>query len=157
MPASVGGTTAPLYLALFPLSWNPGAGVNFYFSTLDPTNFNDPNEGSFYNWKVEDILAGRTPTCLCAILTYRDLGVATLTCTLSGYDQNAKVPVSVSQTITIGTVAATGILCTTTPDVLGISLTAMNLQFSVTRAANGGPVSIVKVRLEGRVETTPYA
>ncbi len=152
MPASVGGTPAPLYLALFPLEWNPGAGLSFYFSTFDPTNFNDPNMGSFYNWKVEDVLAGRTPTINRVIISYRDLGVATITVTLTGTDDSAAVVTS-TQGITIGTVAASGRICS---QVVGISLTGQNLQLSVQRAAGAGPVSITKVRMEGRVELTVY-
>jgi hypothetical protein len=54
----------------------------------------------------------------------------------------------------IGSVAATRKLYTV---LVGLELSAMNLQLSISRAANAGPVSIVKVRLEGRVEMTAYA
>jgi GTPase len=155
MPGSNGGTTAPLNLLLIPVTDNTHIiNLNGLMFTFDPTNFNDPGEPSSYSWKVEEVAAGRTPSCTRQILMYRDLGVATITGTLSGYDQNAQATVSNSETFSIGTVAATQKLCTT---VRGLSLTAQNLQYSIVRAANAGPVSIVKLRLEGRVEMTAYA
>jgi hypothetical protein len=157
MPASNGGTNAPLNLLLIPVSV---IGVPFVtrgsMQTFDPTNFNDPSEPSSYFYKVEEVAAGRTPTCSRQIIMYRDLGVATITATLTGYNQNVSdtTPTTNSETFTIGTVAATQKLCTI---VRGLSLTAQNLQYSIARGANAGPVSIVKVRLEGRVEMTAYA
>jgi hypothetical protein len=155
MPASNGGTNAPLNLLLIPASQ-----IGFPFITdgrmftFDPTNFNDPSEPSSYSWKVEEVAAGRTPTCSRQMIMYRDLGAATITASISGYDQNAQTPLTASETFSIGTVAATQKLCTI---VRGLTLTAQNLQYSVVRSANAGPVSIVKVRLEGRVEMTAYA
>jgi hypothetical protein len=157
MPASNGGTNAPLNLLLIPVSV---IGVPFVtrgsMQTFDPTNFNDPSEPSSYFWKVEEVAAGRTPSCTRQMITYRDLGVATIVATLTGYNQNVSDtnPDSNSETFSIGTVGATKKLCTI---VRGLSLSAQNLQYSVVRAANAGPVSIVKVRLEGRVEMTAYA
>jgi hypothetical protein len=151
---SNGGMSNPLNMLLIP----GNVGFNFSFYTLDPTNFNDPNSGSFYNWKVEDVIEGRTPTVSRVILSYRDLGVATITVTLSGVvgmtdALQPDTPKSATATIQIGTANATGKLCTV---VLGMNFTAANLQLSVQRAANAGPVSITKARLEGRVETTVY-
>jgi len=59
-----------------------------------------------------------------------------------------------SETFTIGTVAATQKLAVA---LRGLSLTAQNLQYTITRGGDAGPVSITKVRLEGRVELTAYA
>jgi hypothetical protein len=153
MAASNGGTSAPLALFLLPI------GASFY--QFDVTNFNDLNQGSFYFWKVEEVIAGRTATCSRPIITYRDLGVATISVTLSGsvVDQadqtgKAQTDVSVTTPLVIGSIAATQKLYTV---LVGLELTAMNLQLSITRAANAGPVSIVKVRLEGQVERTAYA
>jgi hypothetical protein len=154
MPASNGGTSAPLNLFLIAVSQPTGVIISGLMFTFDTTNFNSASEPSFYNYKVEEIIAGRTPTCSRQIITYRDLGVATITCTLSGYDQNAQATVSNAETFQIGTVAATGKLCSI---VRGVSLTAQNLQYTITRAANAGPVSIIKTRLEGRVEASAYA
>jgi hypothetical protein len=147
---SNGGMSAPLGLLLIPCQQFATQEV----LAFDLTNFNDNSFGSFYNWKVEEIAAGRTPSCTRQIIIYRDIGVANITATLSGYDQNAQTTVSNSELFTIGTLAATQKLCTV---VRGLSLTAQNLQYTVTRTGGAGPVSIVKVGLEGRVEMTAYA
>lgn len=117
--------------------------------TFDPTNFNDPNSGSFYNYKVEDIICGRQPTINRIFISHRDLGLATITLTITGNDDSKNV-ISNSTTIALGTVAASGRIVTTVWDQ--ISFTCQNPQISITRAANGGPVSITKLRVEGRVE-----
>lgn len=151
MPASNGGTALPLSLALYPVAGSTGNPIFYFFDT---TNFNDPNVGGFYFWKVEPIIEGRTPTCNKQIITYRDLGQVSVTCILSGFDQNAQSTVMVSQSVKLGTVAATGKVCTTPPSLLALNLSAMNLQFNVVRTAGAGPLSIIKVRLEGTVEFT---
>lgn len=153
---SNGGIPAPLNQFLIPAMIQTN---QFSFYTLDPTNFNDPNSGSFYNWKVEDGIAGRTLTVNRVILSYRDLGLAKIMVALTGVTgpndpTQPNTPVSsISPLTTIGTSNATGRICTL---VLGLSLSAANQQLSVIRAANGGPVSITKARLEGKVETTTY-
>jgi hypothetical protein len=147
--ASNGGMSIPLNLFLIPAENFSGLSVIW---TFDTTDFNDIAFGSFYSWKVEDVLAGRTPTISRVIISYRDLGVATLTATLTGTDDAANVITS-TQDIQIGTVAASGRICS---QLVGIALTGQNLQLSVERLANGGPVSITKVRMEGRVEMTVY-
>jgi hypothetical protein len=148
MPPSNGGTTTPLNEALYPISAVSGA----YFYKFDVNNFNDALAQSFYSWKIEDVIAGRTPTINRVIISYRDLGVATITVTLSGTN-DAGDAVNSSQPVDIGSTAATGTIKTV---LVGISLTAQNLQLSVTRAKNAGPVSITKVRMEGKVEITTY-
>jgi hypothetical protein len=146
---SNGGYVGPLNLLLIPAQ-------NFTtatFYTLDPTNFNDPSSPSSYSWKVEDVIAGRTPTISRVIISHRDLGVATITMTLSGTDDFGAI-VSSSTPVTLGTVAASGKIIT---QVIGLAQTGQNLQLSVFREANAGPVSITKIRMEGRVDTKPYA
>lgn len=151
---SNGGTSQPLDMILIPATIPVIQGVMY---TFDPTNFNDVNSGSFYNFKVEDVIAGRTPTVRRVIVSYRDLGVAKIMISLTGVigtnDPNQpNTPVTVlSPLTTIGTVNATQKICTV---VIGVTLSAANIQPSVIRSANGGPVSITKVRLEGNVETT---
>lgn len=151
---SNGGTGAPLNLLLIPCQqFNTQVVLAF-----DTTNFNDLSNQSFYFYKVEEVAQGRTPSCTRQVITYRDLGVATLKATLVGYNQNTSDPnnqvVSGFEIFTIGSAAATGRLCTI---VRGLTLTAQNLQYQLTRDAAAGPVSIVKVRLEGEVELTEYA
>jgi hypothetical protein len=147
---SNGGISAPIGELLIPVT-------NYTFPIVlhfDVTTFDDPSNGGFYGYKVEEIAAGRTPTCSRQIIQYRDLGVATVTATLSGYDQNAQTEINASETFTIGTVAATHQICTI---VRGLTFTAQNLQYSLFRAPGAGPWSIIKVRLEGRVELTAYS
>lgn len=145
--ASNGGIPAPLNLWLLPSFISGGQ-----FWTLDPTNFNDSTQASSYSWKVEDIIPGRQGTINRVIISYRDLGVATITVTLSG-SNDAQAPVSVSQDVSIGTVGANGKIKTV---LVGISLSALNLQLTIFRANNAGPVSLTKIRLEGEVEATTY-
>lgn len=149
MPASNGGTPKPLNLALYPISTN---NQHFNIYTFDPTNFNDPSMSSFYSYKVEDILAGRTGTINRVIISYRDLGPASLIINLSGTNDQQQA-VNVTETVTIGNTLPLGIIMT---KIVGIALTAQNLQLTLVRPANGGPVSITKVRMEGKVETTTY-
>jgi hypothetical protein len=146
MPPSNGGTTKPLNLALYPTSLN----TNFF--KFDMTNFNDTVSGAFYIFKTEDVICGRTGTISRVIISYRDLGVATITIVLVGTNDQQAI-VSSSEPMTIGTVAASKAIVT---QIIGISLTAQNLSLSITRDPNAGPVSITKVRMEGRVETTVY-
>lgn len=145
---SNGGTSQPLNLLIIPAQ-NFNVPVLW---TLDPTSFDDPALGGFYNWKVEDVIAGRTPTVNRVIVSYRNLGVATFTLTLTGTDDSGNT-VTNSVPVTVGTVAATQRICTT---VVGLTLTGQNIQPSVSRSPGSGPLSITKLRLEGKVETTVY-
>jgi len=152
---SNGGTGAPLNMLLIPANQFETQSV-FTFDTFD---FNDEALGSFYNYKVEEIVPGRTPTCNRQIITYRDFGIATLTATLQGTISpvgSANTPIldSISETFQIGTAGATERYFTITR---GLTLTAQNLQYILTRQPNGGTVSIARTRLEGRVELTPYS
>jgi IPT/TIG domain len=152
---SHGGTSTPLGFLIFPVTQF----VTPIVMVLDPTNFNEISNGSFYSYKVEEVAAGRTPTCSRQIITYRDLGIATITATLSGSLSPvgaANTPQTTSQTETfqIGTAGATQSLFSI---VRGLNLSAQNLQYTITRQPDAGPVSIIKTRLEGRVELTAYA
>jgi hypothetical protein len=145
---SNGGMLAPLNILAIPCTLF----LNPVVLTLDPTNFDDQANGSTYSWKVEDVIAGRQPTINRVIISYRDLGVATITVTLSGNDDSGNA-LSINQVATIGTVAGSKKILSV---VLGLALTAQNLQLNVTRPPAGGPVSITKVRMEGKVEMTTY-
>ena len=146
--ASNGGIPALLNLWLFP-SLIGGDGI---FWTLDPTNFNDTLEGSNYSWKVEDVIAGRTPTINRLIISYKDLGVVATTVLISGTDDSQN-PVLFQEAVTLGTVGAPGTIKTS---VVGVNLTGQNLQLTIVRAANAGPLCITKIRMEGKVEMTTY-
>jgi hypothetical protein len=152
MPASNGGLTKPLGFALYPVSSATGQGQMFF---CDPTNFNDPNSASFYTYKVEDVIAGRTPSVGCIIISYTDLGVASLTWNISGTTDQGKA-VNETGTISIGNTVPLGIILTQIVRFNPV-FTAQNIQLTLIRAAGAGPVSITKVRMEGRVEKTVYA
>jgi hypothetical protein len=146
---SNGGTQQPLNLFLIlGLDFNTAA-----IWTLDPTNFDDLAIGGFYAWKVEDVIAGRTPTVGRIIISYRNFGVAKFTLALTGTDDSGNT-VNNSTPVTVGTSAASGRICS---KVIGLALTGQNLQVLVSRTPASGPLSITKVRLEGRVETTVLA
>jgi hypothetical protein len=158
MPASNGGTALPLNLALYPMMV---AGVSNALFKFDTTNFADQNNPSVYNWKDEDGICGRNPTIGRVLLSVRDLGTAQIILTLSGTNDSQAV-VSSSVTYSIGTILVTGEIITYS--VIGLTLTAQNLQLNITRPTTispsgipNGAVSITKVRMEGRIETTPYA
>jgi len=145
--ASNGGINAPLNLWILP-TFVPGD-----FFTLDVSDFNDPLKPSFYTWKIEDIIAGRTGTINRLIVSYKDLGEVTVQWTLSGTNDAGEVVSNSTGDYVMGSVAADGKIKTCLP---GISLTAQNLQLRVDRAADAGPLCITKIRMEGRVETTKY-
>jgi hypothetical protein len=142
--ASNGGTSAPLNLFLIPAS----PGLSPFIYAFDPTSFDDPNNGSFYEWKSESITDGRSITVNRAFITYRDLGPATITLSLIATNDSGVV-VTTSTTVPLGTAAASGKLCTT-PNI-GISNSGNVINARIDRAAGAGPVSIVKLRLEGQV------
>jgi len=153
MTQSLGGVSQNSRLSLFPM-FNPYTGqVGFY--AFDPSKgFNDPTDGSYYNWKVEDVITGRTPTIGRLIVTYRDLGPVQVVWTLTGMN-DAGLPQTVSTpTMTLGTPAMTQRLVTI---LIGLQLTAQNLQLSVQRAAGAGAISIVRVTLCGRIESQEFA
>ena len=152
---SNGGLSTPLNILLFPAPFFSEQVVGM----LDTTNFNDESNGSFYSYKVEEVIAGATISCTRQLITYRDLGLCTLTATLSGTMSpvgaaNTPFGISQSETFVIGTPEITGRLFTI---IRGLALTGQDLQYTITRQPNAGPVSIVKTKLLGKVESTPLA
>lgn len=113
--------------------------------------FNDPNNGSVYFYKIEEVAPGKTPTVNSLILIYRDLGFASITFNLTGTNDLQQVVNATTGPLVIGNFTPTGRIMTR--NNIGLSLTAQNLQLSWVRVANGGPVSIIKVILTGQVET----
>jgi hypothetical protein len=152
MASSNGGTATPIGLALYPITLGGtlfGTPVIYYVNTA---NFNT-DYVCYYDWKVEDVIPFRTPTTNCIIVTHRDLGLATVTFTLTATNDDGSVS-TYAVPMTLGTAAASGRLITFR---VPLTATGQNFQLSMTRAASAGPVSIVKIRIEGRVETTSYA
>lgn len=117
-------------------------------SYYDVASLNDVDDASTYVFKSEDVIADRVPTVRRVIITYFDLGVASLNVTVSGVnDQGAYV---FAQTVvSIGTVATTGVLATAYAD---LSVTCYRPQITLTRPANAGSVAISHVVATGTVE-----
>jgi hypothetical protein len=152
---SNGGNAAALNLLLVPCPFFTEQVQGFF----DTSAFSDGSTISFYSYKVEEIVAARTPTCSRQMITYRDMGIANLTASLSGTlspvgDTNIPTLKTISETFQIGTAGATQKIFTI---LRSLELTAQDLQYTLTRQAGAGPVSIIKTRLEGRVELTPYS
>jgi hypothetical protein len=158
LPAqSNGGVATTSRVTLYPMQNVDTGQIGFY--AFDPAGgFNDLIASSFYAFKVEDVLQGRTPTISRVIVTYRDLGLVTVVFTLTGTLDNQVVGGLTGngsmQSVVMGNILATGKLMTI---IVGITLTAQNIQLMITRAAGAGPLSIVKVLLCGRVEDQAYA
>jgi hypothetical protein len=154
---STGGVATTSRLTLYPMQNAVTGIIGFY--AFDPAGgYNDPLASSFYAFKVEDVMQGRTPTISRVIVTYRDLGLVTAVFTLTGTQDNQVVGGLTGQgsmqVVQMGNALATGKLMTI---FVGISLSAQNIQLMITRAAGAGPLSIAKVLLCGRVETGEYA
>jgi hypothetical protein len=141
-----GGFAATAYYLFVPAQASSGG--NAYIGAFSASNYNDVQDASFYFWRQEDIIVGRVPTIRRLILLYRDLGVATITIGVQGVDDNNAQQIS-QQQVTIGTTAATGLICTKLVDT---QLTAYRPQAFLLRAANAGPVSIVSLTMVGEVE-----
>jgi hypothetical protein len=157
LPQSTGGVATTSRLTLYPVVNMATGAIGFY--AFDPAGgYDDPAASSFYAFKVEEVVQGRTPTISRVIVTYRDLGLVTAVFTLTGTLDNQVVGgltgAGSMQTKQLGNQAATGKLMTKFVD---ISLTAQNIQLMITRAAGAGSLSIAKVLLCGRVEDASYA
>lgn len=157
MAQSNGGVATTSRLTLYPML-NQVTGIVGFFA-FDPSGgFDDPQASSFYNFKQEDVIQGRTATISRVIVTYRDLGPSKAVFVLTGTQDNQVVGgltgATSMQVVSLGNVLATGKLMTKFVDM---SLTGQNLQLSVIRAAGGGPISITKVLMCGRVEDAVYA
>ena len=117
---------------------------------FDPTiGFNDLNNPANYSFKVEQIAPGATPTVSKLIVTYRDLGLVTVTFGLVGTTDDQKV-VGNSTTVILGNLVATGKIMTRND--IGLTLTAQNMQLSLSRLKGAGNLSIVSLVLCGKVD-----
>jgi hypothetical protein len=118
-----------------------------FIGMFDVGSFDDQVDGGFYTYKVEDINQDRMPTVNRVVLTYRDLGPATIFFTVTGVDDNdSKVSANSAQT-SIGTAAASQLLLT---KFIDLSISCFRPQLSFTRVS--GPVSVVAVTMRGTVE-----
>lgn len=112
------------------------------------SGFDDPVDGGFHFFRVEEIQAGRFPTIRKFVIIFRDLGVATLNVTFTAVDQQFNI-VTQPFSYSIGTVGATGRLMTLVQDCL---IAGYLPQMSIAKTAGQGPISIAKVVIAGEVE-----
>jgi hypothetical protein len=159
--SSNGGVSQLARLSLIPVRTVPLNTTAVYaFNPL--AGFNDIINPSFYAFRVEEVIAGRTPTISRIILTYRDLGIVTVTFSLFGTNDAGQIvsaltmpsQASASTTIVLGNSVATNRLLT---KIIGIQLTAQNIQLTIQRGAGAGALSISEIRLCGRIENQEYA
>jgi hypothetical protein len=115
---------------------------------FSPILFNDVGQGSSHSFKVEDVFINYQPTIRRVILTYRDMGPANVTATVTGTDDNGNV-VTASTQVAIGSVGAPGILKTAFAD---LSISCFRPQLTISRAAAGGVVSLSTVTMIGRLD-----
>jgi hypothetical protein len=151
---SNGGISQLASIAMMPMQ-NPVTGMCGAYA-FDPLfGFNDPVNPSVHSYKVEEVLHGRTPTVTRLIVTYRDLGIVNVVFTFSFTDDAGAVQSS-SINATLGNRQQTNKLLTRFlfPNS---AISGQNLQLTINRAANAGPLSIVKITICGKVEKQEYA
>ena len=149
MAQSNGGISQSSRISAYPMtSVVTGQGGLYAF---DPTTgYNDTTNPANYFYRIEEVVPGKTPTVNELIVVYRDLGLVTVTFTLTATNDDGKI-VSNSAVVSLGNAAPTGRVMT--KNNIGLTLTGQNLQLSFSRAANAGPLAIVKVLLKGTVES----
>lgn len=119
-----------------------------YLGIYDVTSLDDEKDGSLYNYRIEDIIPDQTPTVNRVILTYRDLGPAKLTVSVTSSNDNGEF-IRAATEVQIGNKVPTFGLLTRFVD---IQLTGFRPQLSITRKAGDGPLSIVAVTMKGECE-----
>lgn len=145
VPTGVAGPV--LIIPTFPI----GGGTS-KLCFFNPFLNNDPAQGSSYSFRQEDIEPNRVPTVNRVILQYRDIGVCTLTVTVTGMNDNGAV-VTASKVVTIGTGGTPFTIKTIFVD---LTLTGFRPQLTISRAANGGPFSIIKAVMVGESEEVTF-
>lgn len=145
-PGENGGVSANNYVLLVPVQ-NVNSGLS-YFGFYDVTNLNDVDDGSYYNYRTEEVDINRVPTIRRVAINYLDLGLLKLTLTLNATN-DLQQAVSNSVTVQLGNNVATNALMT---KIVDISLTGFQPQLLIKRNGNDGPMAIVSVTLYGEVE-----
>jgi hypothetical protein len=143
-----GGVFAPTYYLMVPTQ--NISGQQCYLGIYDTSSFDDPVDGSSYSYRSEDINPLRVPTVRRVGLIYRDLGLATLTVSISATNDNGQV-VSASTTVQLGNTVPTNALLT---ELVDITVVGFRPQLTLSRAAAGGPISISSVTMIGTIEDT---
>jgi len=151
---SNGGISQLASIALMPMQDAKTGQCALY--AFDPLfGFNDPVNASVHSYKVEEIMHGRTPTVTRLLVTYRDLGIVTVVFVFTFTDDSGATQSSSIEAL-LGNKQQTNKLIT---KILfpNSAITGQNIQLTVNRAANAGPLSIVKVTICGRVEKQEYS
>jgi len=147
IPNSNGGVFAQSQIALFPCYNVYNSRVEY--RALDPTQgFNDPLAARHYSWRVEQFKPYRQATIRRLIVTFKDIGQATMTWTITGVNDIQEV-ISKSVSLGFGNRTPTNRLMTVPVDFM---LTGMNLQISVDQNPNDGPLCIVQMFPVGTIE-----
>lgn len=141
-----GGVLATTYLLFVPVQ-DSSSGL-CYIGTFSSTNFDDSRDGGSYSYRQEDIAPDAVATVHRIWITYRDLGAAKFTITLSGTNDDGQVVTS-SAVVQVGNVVPTNALFT---EPFGLQLTCFRPQLTISRVAGSGPISIVRIRMEGETE-----
>lgn len=145
-----GGVLGTSWLLFVPVQ-NVATGLCF-IGIFDLASFDDTVDGSSYSYRKEDVVFDQVPTVNRVILTYRDLGRAKVTVTVSGSNDDGQV-ISTSVQVQIGNAVPTGELLTKFVD---LQLTGFRPQLTLSRKPGDGPLCITAVTMMGEVdEETP--
>ncbi len=140
VPTSFGGVLAFNQIALYPVL--NIANNQMEYRTFDSGRVpNDQLLPSSYSWRVEQANAYEQFTIRRIIWTFTDLGQVTATWTLTGVNDAQEV-ISASTSLGVGNNPATGRIMTVPVDIL---LVGLNMQLSISRKANDGPLSVLSV------------
>lgn len=140
--ASGAGLSGTLPLILVPF-WNPTAGL-FLINYFDTTNFDCEEDASYY-FRMEEA-QDKSVTIHKMILTYNNLGQASLTAGITYYSRDTDQYYTASKNIKIGTKIPDFKQHKTAIDLV---VTGESPQIFITRKANSGPVSIIRLTIAG--------
>jgi hypothetical protein len=145
----IGTSYQSLGLTYFPVEAVVGGApaIGTFDTVVSSGGFNDAVQGSTYSYRQEDVEPNRVPTVRRVIVTYRDLGAATMTVTVNAINDNG-ANVTASKTQAIGGVNP-GALCVSFFDLV---VTGFHPQLTISRAANGGPISWTRAVMVGESE-----
>lgn len=158
--SSNGGVSQLARVSLIPMRSVPlGTTALWAFDPL--SGFNDPNNPSFYSFRVEDIIPGRNAIIRRIVLSYRDLGIVSAVFSLFGTNDAGQIVSSFTMkeqagattVVPLGNKIPTNKILT---KIIAIQLTAQNMQLQIQRLAGAGALSITKVVICGNVENQEY-
>lgn len=120
----------------------------YTLAVLDSNNYDDPIDNTTYVFRMEEIKQNCVPTVRRVILEYRDLGLCTVTCIISGTNDNGQI-VTNSLKKQIGNKTPTGTILTAFFD---LTLTGFRPQIAFTRKPGDGPLCIISTTIVGEHE-----